>query len=124
MRALLAALILAGPALAQDRLAFGTWAAAPPGGGPPLHVYVAPCGYDTARVCGQIVRAEGRAGLVGRAIVTGMLADDTGGWQGGQFWVPEEDRTYRGSMRLDGDALTITGCAALFCRSYSWTRAD
>ncbi len=52
-----------------------------------------------------------------------MLSDENGGWQDGQLWVPAEDRIYRATMRLDGDALTVTGCVALFCRSQSWTRA-
>lgn len=126
MRALLAALVLAGPALAQDSTAFGTWQTEAAAGAAPLQVYVAPCGYDTARVCGQIVRAgdDAENALVGRAIITGMLADEDGGWQDGQFWVPEEDRTYRATMRRDGDALTVTGCVALFCRSQSWTRVE
>ncbi len=124
MRALLVALVLAGPVLAQADEAFGTWRTEPVAGAAPLHVYVAPCGYDTALTCGQVVRAEGRTDLVGQAIITGMQADGDGGWRDGQFRAPADGRTYRASMRIEGGGLTVTGCAALFCRSHSWTRAE
>lgn len=124
MRALLMALVIAGPALAQGNEAFGTWQTERAADAAPLQVYVAPCGYDTTLTCGQIVRAEGRADLVGQAIITGMQADGSGGWHAGQFWSPGDGRTYRASMRLEGGGLTVTGCAALFCRSHSWTRVE
>ena len=124
MRRMLAAMVLAGPALAQDGQAFGTWQTEPGADVPPLQVYVAPCGYDTALTCGEIVQAEGREELLGRAIFTGMRADGTGNWRGGQLWVPEEDRTYRASMRLERGALTVRGCVALFCRTRVWTRVE
>ncbi|WP_112324008.1 DUF2147 domain-containing protein [Oceanibium sediminis] len=117
----LLSLLLPGAAAAQD--VSGLWrteAAAP---GDALRVRVGPCGYDTGLICGVI---EGAAGsddaLVGKPVLTGMIAAGPGRWIGGQVWVRDEGRTYPARMVLSGDRLTVEGCVAVFCKGQAWTR--
>ncbi|MEM9794644.1 MAG: DUF2147 domain-containing protein, partial [Pseudomonadota bacterium] len=43
---------------------------------------------------------------------------------GGQIWAPDDDKTYRSNMALDGDSLKVEGCVAIFCRGQTWTRVN
>ncbi|MEM8869907.1 MAG: DUF2147 domain-containing protein [Pseudomonadota bacterium] len=122
--ALVAFLMIGTEVQAND--VFGTWQSETSDTGAYLHVRVAPCGYDTALTCGQIVKAENatRDDLVGRPIITGMAPDGTNRWSGGQIWAPDDDKTYRSNMALDGDSLKVEGCVAIFCRGQTWTRVN
>ena len=122
--ALAVALVLGSAAQAGD--AFGTWQTETSETGAYLHVRVAPCGYDTALTCGQIVRVENatRDDLVGRPIITGMTPDGDGRWTGGQIWAPDDDKTYGSKMALQGEDLVVEGCFAIFCRGQTWTRVS
>ncbi len=75
---------------------------------------IAPCGGDfciklkTGQHAGKQI---GKFGLNGANSYKGTITD------------PTEDKTYSGSGRVAGDALTMKGCvAAIFCRSETWSR--
>ncbi len=122
-RALLVfALLAAGPAAAQT--AEGLWRTEPGKTGAYLHVRVAPC--EGGRLCGVIEEAleATRTDLVGRTIIANMAPDDAGKWSGGTIWAPDDDKTYRSKMRLQGDALKVEGCVLVVCRGQTWTRLE
>ena len=96
-------------------------------------VRVGACG---GAVCGRIVRilaagvprndvnnpdrAQRSRPLVGVAVLSGFTADGSGG----RAYDPKSGRSYRASLRLNGDGtLRVTGCVAFVCRSQTWTRA-
>jgi uncharacterized protein (DUF2147 family) len=123
---LLAALALAAlPVAAVAQSPEGLWRTQPGDTGAYLHVRVAPCAGGQGTLCGQIVEAFGatRTDLPGRTIIANMAPDGAGRWSGGTIWAPDDDRTYRSKMSLDGDALTVEGCVAIICRGQTWTRA-
>jgi uncharacterized protein (DUF2147 family) len=126
LRILIALAALAAPGLAaaqsaEGQSAQGLWRTATAKSGASLDVRIAPCG---ALLCGTIAAAHDtdRTDLVGRAILSGMKPDGPGKWSDGAIWAPDDDRTYRARMTLDGDALKVQGCVAVFCRGQTWTR--
>jgi uncharacterized protein (DUF2147 family) len=53
----------------------------------------------------------------------GQMAAAGGGKYNGSITDPADDKTYKGSARLSGNALKMTGCVLLvLCRSQNWTR--
>ena len=121
LRILIALAALAAPGLAAAQSAEGLWRTATAKSGASLDVRIAPCGE---LLCGTIAAAHDtdRADLVGRAILAGMKPDGPDSWSDGAIWAPDDDRTYRARMTLDGDALKVQGCVAVFCRGQTWTR--
>ncbi len=120
-----AALVLAAvPVLAQD--ASGTWKTQTNERGAYLHVRIGPCGDDNAQTCGVITEAVNatRTDLVSKPIIWGMQPDGSGKWAKGTIWAPDDDKTYRSRMRLDGNTLRVEGCVAVFCRGQDWTRVN
>jgi uncharacterized protein (DUF2147 family) len=60
--------------------------------------------------------------IVGLAVLTGFTrnGDD---YRGGNAYDPKVGRAYRASLRLrSGNALAITGCVLVICRTVVWTR--
>lgn len=115
------ALISAAGAMAQE--AGGIWQTEVSAEGAYLHVQIGPCGYDTEKTCGVIVKGVGTTeDLTGRPIISGMEPAGDGRWARGQIWAPDEDKTYRSKMALVGERLTVEGCVAVFCRGQTWTR--
>lgn len=100
-------------------------------------VRIGACGE---RICGWIVRVldsgpgvpthdvnnparalRSRA-ILGLPVLTGFIrqGDD---YVGGGAYDPKAGRAYQASLRLrSGNALAITGCVLLFCRTLIWTR--
>ena len=61
--------------------------------------------------------------IIGRDIILGMQIKGNGKYAGGTIWAPDTDKTYSSKMTLEGDALVVKGCVAVFlCRGQNWTR--
>lgn len=126
MRTLLTitAALFAGQALAQD--ASGTWKTQVSDTGSYLYVAVGPCADDAAKTCGIITDAFNTEAkdLVGKAIIKDMEPDGPGQWSDGTIWAPDDDKTYRSNMELEGSVLKVEGCVLFFCRGQDWTRVN
>jgi uncharacterized protein (DUF2147 family) len=120
----LALAALASAAAAQSPE--GLWRTQPGETGAYLHVRVGPCAGGAGTLCGQIVEAfeASRTDLPGRTIIANMAPDGPGKWSGGTIWAPDDDRTYRSRMSLEGGALKVEGCVAIICRGQTWTRVE
>ena len=100
-------------------------------------VRIGSCGE---RVCGWIVRVlDNRPGvptrdvnnplpflrsrtILGLPVLTGFTGAGND-YSGGHAYDPKSGRSYRASLRLrSGNALDVTGCVLLFCRTVTWTR--
>jgi uncharacterized protein (DUF2147 family) len=86
-------------------------------------VRLAPCAANEALLCGRLMwvwdPSEVRRGAVGSLILRDFSFDGEA-WRGGTVQNPEDGRTYRGSIRLDGDVLRLRGCAGPFCQLQTW----
>ncbi len=98
--------------------------------------------YPPASICGKIVQlndatdpqrrdsrnplAAKRLGpILGLEIVRGLAESSPGVWTGGALYNPDDGRTYRGAIRMQGhDSLELRGCAmVVICQSQTWRRA-
>lgn len=63
--------------------------------------------------------------VIGLTILRNMNAAGDGYWTG-TIYNPDDGRTYRSRMKLQGaDTMTVNGCvAAVFCRSMTFVRVD
>ena len=62
--------------------------------------------------------------VIGTTILWGFEADaEDGRWEGGRILDPEADKTYRSGLAREGDALSVKGCVAFFCREQVWRPA-
>ncbi len=104
----------------------GTWQTAASDDGAYLHVEIGPCASDAALVCGTITAAFAGATAenIGKPIIWDMQQRDANRWRRGQIWAPDDDKTYRSNMTLNGDSLEVEGCVAVFCRGQVWTRVN
>lgn len=85
--------------------------------------------YDCGgKYCGKLVKSFDKAGKeiasphTGKNIVAGMSDDGGGKFSGGTIWDPGADKTYKSKMQLQGKALDVSGCIAVFCKTQHWTR--
>jgi uncharacterized protein (DUF2147 family) len=109
-------------------------------------VEIAPCAAAADQRCGKLVwmkkplddegqpqrdvknpdAALQRRPVCGVEILIGLKSDGNGGYNAGKIYDPEEGRTYTGAMKLDGDALKVTGSFETFIKPISdtetWTR--
>ena len=117
-----AALVLSATgALAADP-AIGMWKSEPGETGGYIHVAITSCGDA---LCGEIKDVVGNDNrtIIGRDIILGMQSKGNGKYAGGTIWAPDTDKTYSSKMTLEGDALVVKGCVAVFlCRGQNWTR--
>ncbi len=121
------AALLALPVMAQAQDPSGLWQTAPNDQGRYLQVQVGPCASEPAQICGTIVQGFGGASQEnnGKQIIWGMQARGEGKWNRGNVWAPDDDKTYRANLTLDGNTLVVQGCVAgIFCRSSVWTRVQ
>lgn len=129
MKALLiAAIFMPAAALAQGPE--GTWKTEKNDEGSFLHVEIAACNTDAAKLCGKITKVQAGPNatgevpdLAGRYMIRDMLPDGENTWSGGTIWAPDDDETYRSKMSLSGSVLTVSGCVfgGLVCRGQDWT---
>lgn len=91
---------------------YGVWVE--PGEG--LQMQIAPCGYDTERLCGA---------FLGETLVTALTdlqPAGAGRWIGGQGLDPGDGRVYASRMRVGAGIMQIDYCRGVFCRSLRLTR--
>ena len=99
----------------------GDWAT------PGLHavVRIEPCSRSDVILCGRLVwvwdPTDVRPGALGGLILRDFSWADAA-WRNGTVIDPEDGKTYRGSIRPDGDLLRLKGCAGLFCEDQVWRR--
>jgi uncharacterized protein (DUF2147 family) len=134
---LIAGLVLAGPATAQDGSLIGKWRTAAQGGVVEIHA----CG---PALCGRVVDAAPLRRnpnqkdvrnrnpdlrdrpLRGVRVLDGFTGGPTA-WNGGPLYDPDSgQRASRGTLTLVGrDRLSVRGCIApLLCRTQTWTRVN
>lgn len=134
--AMIAGLMVVGPASAQDSPLLGRWRTAAQGGVVEIHR----CG---AAVCGRVVDAaplrrnpdqtdvrnrdptQRMRPLRGLRVLDGFTGGPTT-WTGGPLYDPDSgQRAGRGSLTLvERDRLSVRGCIApLLCRTQTWTRS-
>ncbi|MXU63903.1 DUF2147 domain-containing protein [Oceanomicrobium pacificus] len=123
MKTALLALALALPTAAFADVT-GTWKTQTSDTGAYLLVDVKPCSAGSDLICGWIKEAKNteNQGIVGKAIIKNMAARDGNRWHKGTIWAPDDDKTYKSKMELNGDVLKVEGCVAIICRGQNWTR--
>ncbi|MGQ0532269.1 MAG: DUF2147 domain-containing protein [Caulobacteraceae bacterium] len=88
-------------------------------------VRLSSCPSDAALLCGRLTwvwdPSEVQRGAVGSLILRDFVRNGAT-WRGGSVLNPEDGRTYRGSISLDGDVLRLRGCAGPFCQTQVWRR--
>jgi uncharacterized protein (DUF2147 family) len=135
-------LVVAGAAqaagAAPDPVA-GDWMT--PGNGAKVHI--AACPANPSQLCGNMVwlkqglDAAGRPALdranpdpalrtrplVGMPFITGFTREAPGRWGGGRIYDPDNGKTYRSKMRINGDGtLKVEGCVLVICQAQTWKR--
>jgi uncharacterized protein (DUF2147 family) len=60
--------------------------------------------------------------LLGKEIVKSMSSDGGGRYSDGTVLDPENGKTYKAKMTLDGESLDVEGCVAILCEGEVWTR--
>lgn len=104
------------------------------------HVEIRPCG---GKLCGEIVWLEEPGNedgspkldkhnrdeslrsrpILGIELLTGFPAAEGGEWTGGEIYNPENGKTYRSELELEGaNTLKVRGCVFIFCETQTWTR--
>jgi len=123
-RTILAAIAILGTAgaAAADPVE-GTWRTETGETGGYLHVRIVECDSGICGVITEVVNNENDS-IVGRTIISGMEVQGGGAYRGGRIWAPDQDKTYTSKMTLQGNALKVEGCVAVFCRSQTWTRLN
>lgn len=123
MKRLIAAVLIAGPALADP--AEGLWRTQADDNGNYGIVRVYDC---DGLVCGQLMQGFDGAGQevvsenIGKRILWDMRADGGGAYSGGKIFSPDRGKTYASKMELAGDVLEVSGCVFGICRAQEWTR--
>jgi uncharacterized protein (DUF2147 family) len=120
---ILFAALVASPALASGDSPEGLWRTEPVKSGAFVDVRIAPCG---AAYCGVIEAAYNTVhkDLVGEQLISGMVPDGPDRWASGKIVAPDTNKTYDGSLSLEGESLRVRGCLAMICRSQVWTRLN
>ncbi|PCH93116.1 MAG: imidazoleglycerol-phosphate dehydratase [Rhodobacteraceae bacterium] len=121
---ILAATLLAAPALADD--IHGIWQTKKDDNGNYGHIKVSNCG---AKICGTLIKSFNADGSVfaspniGKKIVWDMVSKGNGAYGGGKVWSPDRDKTYKSKMQLSGKTLKVKGCVGPICRDGgTWTK--
>ena len=105
----------------------GTYKTQPDDNGNFGHVELYQC---DANICGVIRKAFDSSGAevasenIGRRMIWDMTAQGGGKYDGGKIWAPDRDKVYTSKMELSGDALSVSGCVLVVCRSQSWTKVN
>lgn len=122
------AALIAAPAVAFAAGADGVWKTNADDTGGYLEVTVAPCTADASKTCGVVNKAftagteDPAYPYVGKLIIENMTSDGNGRYSGGTVFDPENGKTYKSKMSLDGDKLDVDGCIAILCEGEVWNR--
>ncbi|MGB3455550.1 MAG: DUF2147 domain-containing protein [Litorimonas sp.] len=63
--------------------------------------------------------------ILGLTMLDGFEADGDGRWKKGRIYNPEDGKSYKSAIRLDGDdpnVLRVKGCIAFLCQTQEWSR--
>jgi uncharacterized protein (DUF2147 family) len=126
-----AALLLGAATMGHAASIDGTWLSE----SGKTKIKMAPCGGN---YCGTIVWVKGpetkdvnnpdeskrSRNLLGLQMVYDMAPD--GDVYKGSLYNYDDGKTYTGKMKLDGDALALSGCVfgGIICRTTKWARTD
>ena len=93
-----------------------------------LEVTFAPCAADASKTCGVVSRAF-KAGtedltypFLGKEIIKSLSSEGGGRYSDGTVFDPENGKTYKAKMTLEGENLDVEGCVAILCEGEVWTR--
>ena len=117
--------LVAAPAMASETV-LGTWASPPDRKGQTGYVVIRNCG---AAYCGRLERAFSPQGeaivtpAVGEMLLRDMQPVNADAYEG-QVYVPLIDKVVDAEMRVQGDQLSVRGCAGLICNSQVWKRVE
>jgi len=130
-----AALTLSAAAQAADDPVIGTWWNVTKS----AQITIAPCGES---VCGNISwmkepnREDGTPKrdinnedeslrsrtILGMQIIGGFEKEETGEWDDGDIYNPEDGNTYSSNMQITNDGnLRVEGCVLFICKEQIWT---
>jgi uncharacterized protein (DUF2147 family) len=93
-----------------------------------LEVTLGPCDSDSSKTCGTITKAYTTKGEdpdyvnLGKVMVKDMKSKDGKKYSGGTIWDPEDSKTYKSKMHLEGDTLDVEGCISFLCSGQDWKR--
>ncbi len=91
-------------------------------------VRLGPCANSSNTLCGRLLWAWDEGSMRPNATGSMMLRNAAwrdGAFRDGELLNPEDGRTYRGEIRIEGrDALRLRGCAGPFCQSQVWRRLE
>ncbi len=74
-------------------------------------------------VCNKCKGSKKGKKIVGMTILSGLKAKGKNKWEGGKLLNPEDGKTYKGSLTLNGNKLSVKGCVVWpACRSQTWKR--
>lgn len=106
------------------------------------HVRIAPCAEG---LCGEIVwlrepldeqgrpkldlynedEAQRQRPVLGLPMLRGFRPAESGRWEDGRIYNPEDGRTYRAKLHLaEPDRLSVSGCVLIFCKAQDWRRLE
>ena len=106
------------------------------------HVKIEACGD---KLCGEIVwlkepnNTDGSAKLdinneneamrsrpiLGLKLLSNFTGKGPGKWDGGKIYNPEDGKTYNSKLKEAGsNALKVSGCVFIFCKTQNWTRVE
>ncbi|PJE31031.1 Uncharacterized conserved protein, DUF2147 family [Pseudooceanicola antarcticus] len=117
--------LMAAPAMAAETV-LGTWASPPDRKGQTGYVVIRNCG---AAYCGRLERAFSPQGepIVTRAVGKMLLRDmeqvNPNAYEG-RVYVPLIDKVVDAEVQVQGDELSVRGCAGLICNSQVWKRVE
>ena len=121
-----AALVLAGPAFAGDKIE-GLWQTEPDDGHF-SHIAVGPCG---SMLCGVIAKTFLEDGTptesenIGKNLLFDLVNNGDGTYTG-KAWRPSNDKVYIGKVKWKGNDIKMSGCVlgGLLCIGQIWKRVN
>ena len=127
--ALIAAMFVAGPALADPR---GLWLTE----GGKSHVVLADCEHNKNRLCGTIVwlknprkdvenddKSLRDRDLLGTLVVWDLKHEGAKDWDDGDIYNPSDGDTYDSELvEIDENTVEVSGCVWFICKEQTWKR--
>ena len=63
--------------------------------------------------------------IIGLKLLSNFSGKGPGKWEGGKIYNPEDGKTYNSKLEEAGaNALKVSGCVFIFCKTQNWTRAE
>lgn len=88
------------------------------------HIKVSKCG---TKICGVFTRTFDSKGeipsdVIGRNFVWDMEPNGDGTYSNGKIWQPSKDRTFKSTMKLSGNSLSVVGRWGPISKTQTWSR--